>query len=357
MKILHVVGARPNFIKMAPILEALGNYPQIQNMLVHTGQHYDYEMSGVFFQDLEMPKPDYFLGQGKQSDVSQVAGIMSAFESLCLSIDPDLILVPGDVNSTLGCALTAQKLGIKLGHIESGLRSFDREMPEEINRILTDQLSDLLFTTEASAKINLQREGINSDKIHFVGNTMIDTLFKYRGVASQMNTARKFGLEPNEYALVTLHRPSNVDDEDVLERLIKFLNTVSEQIPILFPVHPRTAKKLEGINISNKIKMGSPMGYLPFISTMASARMVLTDSGGIQEETTGLGVPCLTLRKNTERPITVDIGTNTLVKNLDDELEVAVQNALIQEKRQGFLPELWDGKAAQRIAGQIIAPR
>src|SRR5437773_382039 len=327
MKVLCVVGTRPNFIKAAPVIEALRRYSFITVLLVHTGQHYDRQMSHLFFEDLGLQKPDLDLQVGSASHGEQTGLIMIRLEPVLYREKPDLVMVFGDVNSTVAAALCAAKLGIKVAHVEAGLRSFDRTMPEELNRIATDHLCDYLFVTEPSGRENLIREGIPEDKIFFVGNVMVDTLLKHRERARAFSSEEKFGLQPRSYGLLTLHRPSNVDVEDTLAGILEAVHELTNEIPIVFPCHPRTRHQLEKIDLqylaglngaktdrqARGLIVTEPFGYLEFLSLMSEARLVLTDSGGIQEETTVLGIPCLTLRTNTERPVTVQQGTNTLV--------------------------------------------
>jgi len=331
-------------------------------MLVHTGQHYDHQMSTLFFDELGMPKPDVDLQVGSGSHGEQTGQIMMKIEPLMKAERPDVVIVFGDVNSTIAAALCAAKLGIQVAHVEAGLRSFDRTMPEELNRILTDNLSDLLFTTEAGARKNLMREGIGEEKIHFVGNVMVDTLMKHRAKASVLNMSRKLGMEPGTFGLLTLHRPSNVDDEETLLEILRAIDEISRQLTIIFPCHPRTRQRLSHgafAHLMNAEKAGrermrlvvlDPLGYLEFLSLMADARLIMTDSGGIQEETTVLGVPCLTLRHNTERPVTVEQGTNVLVGNSRDHIVAAAEKALSGMAQHARVPDLWDGKASERIA-------
>jgi UDP-N-acetylglucosamine 2-epimerase (non-hydrolysing) len=353
--ILCVVGARPNDMKIAPILRALAAR-SIPAKLVHTGQHYDAALSKLFFDELGMPQPDWNLEVGSGSHAAQTAEVMKRFEPLLLKEQPAAVLVVGDVNSTLACALVAAKEGVPVGHVEAGLRSFDRTMPEEVNRVLTDQVSDLLFTTERSAAENLEREGIDAQRVHFVGNVMIDTLqlFLSRAVAPA-------GLAKQGYAVLTLHRPSNVDDADTLGRLLSALGEVSRKIPIVFPAHPRTVQRLAALPSAKRLSaerfmQRPPLGYLQMLGLMRDAKLVLTDSGGIQEETTALGVPCVTLRENTERPITVEEGTNTVVGTDPARIAAAVDAILAGGGKRGRRPELWDGKAAERIAA-VLATR
>ena len=328
-KIALVVGARPNFMKIAPVLRELKSFPDdVDTILVHTGQHYDNNMSDVFFDELSIPRPDIHLNVGSASHAVQTARIMERFEKDLFDFQPDLVMVPGDVNSTLACALTAAKEGIPVAHLEAGLRSFDRTMPEEINRILTDHLSELLFVTEESGRTNLESEGISGEKIKFVGNTMIDTLVSLLPRAEQRwpTLSKKLDLCDEEgnaqkFILVTLHRPSNVDDPEVLEEMINGLSRIAKELKVIFPVHPRTRKKIENLGsntLTDRLDLIEPLGYLDFLSLTANASVVLTDSGGIQEETTYLGIPCLTARPNTERPVTLTKGTNRLIASTSD---------------------------------------
>ena len=362
MKVICIVGARPNFIKAAPVVEALRRRSGATVMLIHTGQHYDREMSQLFFDELGLPKPDLDLQVGSGSHGEQTGQIMIRFEPVLKQEKPDLVMVFGDVNSTVAASLCAAKMGIAVAHVEAGLRSFDRTMPEELNRILTDHLSDFLFTTEPSAQKNLLREGIPQEKIFFVGNVMVDTLLKHRERAQRLNFAQKLGLPLRGYALMTLHRPSNVDDPETLTNILDAMWEIGERLPIVFPCHPRTreqlpalAKRLPWLKRDDKaaerrVIITEPLGYLEFLSLMNSARLVLTDSGGIQEETTVLNIPCLTLRDNTERPITVEQGTNILVGNHRDRLLAAADKVLSDGDHEGRVPDLWDGQAAERIA-------
>ncbi len=319
MKILNIVGARPNLMKIAPLMEAYAAVDDIEPLLVHTGQHYDENMSDLFFRQLGIPEPDLNLGVGSGSHAAQTAQIMTAFEPVVLEHRPDAVLVVGDVNSTIACGLVAVKLGARLVHVEAGLRSFDRGMPEEINRVLTDSISDLLFCTEPSGVENLRREGVADEKVHLVGNVMIDTLLRHRERAERSAILEENDLPSGGYAVLTLHRPANVDDAGVLGRLFDVLEVVQRDGPVVFPVHPRTRAALDRFGLSARIeglanlRLLDPVGYLDFLKLLGSARVVLTDSGGIQEETTILQVPCLTLRENTERPITVEVGTNQIV--------------------------------------------
>ncbi|MGH9494568.1 MAG: non-hydrolyzing UDP-N-acetylglucosamine 2-epimerase [Candidatus Sulfotelmatobacter sp.] len=364
MHILHVVGARPNFMKAAPVLRALGAYPEarqakMRQTLVHTGQHYDTAMSDVFFEELEMPAPDFNLGVGSGSQAQQTAAVMSAIEPVLLRQKPDLVLVYGDVNSTIAAALVCSKLGIRIGHVEAGLRSGDRTMPEEINRLVTDQLSDLLFTPSIDGDENLLREGISPARIHRIGNVMIDTLVRLLPRAEEEFPA---GIA-QPYALVTLHRPSNVDDLPWLQEMLAALAGLSAHLTVVFPVHPRTRERLNGLSspvVNNeRFRLTEPLPYLQFLSLQQRATMVITDSGGIQEETTFLGVPCLTVRENTERPITIKQGTNQLVgrnlKKLRSAAEEILRGSHQQGQKRTSVP-LWDGRAAERIAQIIVRP-
>ena len=366
MKILAVVGARPNFMKIAPICRVFNNVTaqdparHIEYILVHTGQHYDDNMSKVFFDDLDIPKPDINLEIGSGTHAEQTAGIMVKFEKFCEEQKPDLIVVVGDINSTLACSVVGAKLLIPIVHIEAGLRSFDRGMPEEINRIVTDALSDHLFTTCLDANENLKKEGIPEDKIHFAGNVMIDTLFHSLPKAENSLIKDELGLKDGSYALATLHRPSNVDDTKVFTSILKGLIEVSKRIKVIFAVHPRARKKIEKLEVYEEIRNNKmlrlidPVGYLDFLSLMKNAAVVLTDSGGMQEETTVLGIPCLTLRENTERPVTVTEGTNILV-GMDPEKMISEMDKILNGKaKKGKIPELWDGKTAERIVNKLI---
>ena len=359
MKIINVVGARPNFMKIVPLIEEMRKNSKIEALLVHTGQHYDKEMSELFFDDLEIPRPDIYLGIGSASHTEQTAKIMIGFEKVLLKENPDLVLVVGDVNSTIACSLTAAKMGIKIAHVEAGLRSFDRSMPEEINRVLTDQIADFLFTTERDANDNLLREGIPKEKIFFVGNVMIDTLLKNRKKAENSKILEKLNLEKKNYATLTLHRPSNVDVRGTFENLLDAFTEIQNKIKIVFPMHPRTEKKIEEFNLREKItEMKNfitikPLGYLDFLNLIANSKFVLTDSGGIQEETTVLRISCVTLRENTERPVTVTEGTNIVVGTNRDKIIKESLNIIEGKGKKGRIPELWDGKAAKRIVDII----
>jgi UDP-N-acetylglucosamine 2-epimerase (non-hydrolysing) len=356
VKFLLVAGARPNFMKIAPIHRAFlsrqeGDSPA-ELLLVHTGQHYSRNMSDDFFRDLGIPEPDINLEVGSGSHAEQTARIMMAFEPACLEHRPDWVIVVGDVNSTVACALTARKLGIRVAHVEAGLRSRDMSMPEEINRLCTDAISDLLFTTDTLAVENLRSEGVAGERIHFVCNTMIDTLCRQFGRARQLRLPE--GLKPREYAVLTLHRPANVDSPDRLALILGAINAIAERIPVVFPVHPRTAPRPKEMELHPRIRTVEPMSYLPFLGLVARCRMVLTDSGGIQEETTVLGVPCLTMRPNTERPITCEIGTNVLVGSDPRRILQEANSILDGHTRPGAIPEKWDGRAAERIVDVLL---
>jgi UDP-N-acetylglucosamine 2-epimerase (non-hydrolysing) len=359
MQVLNVVGARPNLMKIAPLVEEMQRDPAIQQTLLHTGQHYDDRMSQVFFDELGLPEPDVYLGVGSGSHAEQTARVMIAFEQVLLEQRPDLVVVVGDVNSTLACAVTAAKLWVPVAHVEAGLRSFDRRMPEEINRIVTDALSEFLFTTSRDADENLLREGVPATKIFFVGNVMIDTLNKHRARAERLGTPAHFGLERGRYAVLTLHRPSNVDVPGVLAGILDALTEIQRELPILFPAHPRTVGRIAEFGFDARLRAApdlhvvEPLGYLNFLDLMTHARLVLTDSGGIQEETTILGVPCLTIRENTERPITITQGTNVLVGTDPAQIVGETRRVLAGESKAGQTPELWDGHAAERIVGVL----
>ncbi len=350
-----MVGARPNFMKMAPLLAAMRGRPdEFEPMLVHTGQHYDVSMSDVFFAQLGLPEPDVHLGVGAGSHAAQTGRIMTAFEELLATSEPRLVLVVGDVNSTLAAAVVSAKAGIPLAHVEAGLRSFDRRMPEEINRIVTDALSSYLFTTEDDAVANLRHEGVSDDRIFMVGNVMIDTLTALMPRVAARRMAAELGLGPRSYGVVTLHRPSNVDARPSLERLAEALVRIASRLPLVFPAHPRTAERLAAAGLDGRlresgVRLVEPMAYVEFISLVSEARFVLTDSGGIQEETTVLGVPCLTLRDNTERPVTIRLGTNRLIGSDPNGAVAAVDAVLSESPGRAVVPPLWDGRAAERI--------
>jgi UDP-N-acetylglucosamine 2-epimerase (non-hydrolysing) len=367
-KIIYVAGARPNLMKIAPILGKMREYPdEFQSILVHTGQHYDWNMSQIFFEELGLPEPDFSLGVGSGSHAEQTGRIMMAFEPLISKEQPDLVIVVGDVNSTLACSLTAVKLGVKVAHVEAGLRSFDYTMPEEINRIVTDHTANLLFTTEPSGNENLLREGIPQEKIHYVGNVMIDSLIRLLPKAKgrwnrlQQSLSRQCDIPlMDAFVLVTLHRPFNVDNLETLKGIVEGLKDVSKSLPVLFPIHPRTRSRMQDLlsgTPDGNLCLMEPLGYLDFLCLIDRATIVVTDSGGIQEETTYLGKSCLTVRPNTERPITITVGTNRLVKSDRENLVQAVEESLTRYDTSGPLasrtPELWDGRAAQRIVEVI----
>ena len=371
MKAILVVGARPNFMKIAPLLRAIHKHNQLNEpneldepihpLLVHTGQHYDYQMSQVFFQDLKLPKPDVYLGVGSGSHAEQTGRVMIEIEKVLLDERPDLLIVVGDVNSTLAAALAAVKIHVPVAHVEAGLRSGDRSMPEEINRLLTDQISDYLFTPSPDADDNLRKEGVAEDRIFLVGDVMVDSLLYSKPQATRSAILQRLGLTSGSYALLTLHRPSNVDDRDTLTRIMSAVTEISRSIPVVFPAHPRTQKKLEEFSLLGQLPpdpeeflITQPLGYVDFLNLEMNARFVMTDSGGIQEETTVLGIPCLTLRDTTERPITLTRGTNTLVWHDTQRIVEEAGKILNGTGKTGNCPELWDGKAAERIV-EILA--
>jgi UDP-N-acetylglucosamine 2-epimerase (non-hydrolysing) len=350
IQVSAIVGARPNFVKMAPILHEAARRPAFQCRLIHTGQHYSPEMSATFFDDLGIPAPDVNLEVGSGSHTAQTAGVMLRLEAELNQRRPDLVLVVGDVNSTMAAALVASKLGIPLAHVEAGLRSFDRNMPEETNRVVTDVLSDFLFASEPSGVTNLLAEGKPREKVFLVGNVMIDTLMKFRDKAAHTGVLERLGLERRGYAVATLHRPSNVDDMEHLAAMVGMLAGLARHLPVVFPVHPRTKERMEGAGIAERgLILTEPLGYLEFLRLISEARLVLTDSGGIQEETTILQVPCLTMRENTERPITIEQGTNRLVGTDPKKILQAALETLDRPPRLLAPPELWDGKASARI--------
>ena len=360
MRIISVVGARPNFMKIAALIAECARAPGISHLLVHTGQHYDPQMSEVFFRDLSIPAPNIDLGIGSASHAVQTAQIMIEFEKVCAKERPDCVIVVGDVNSTMAATLVAAKLNIPVAHVEAGLRSFDRAMPEEINRVVTDQLADYLFTTSREADENLKREGVNPKKIHFVGNVMIDTLLKHRGRAEGLNVASRLGVVDGQaYALMTLHRPSNVDNMAILQDILSAVRDISTSLPVIFPIHPRTSQRIREFELDamvhDKIRLTDPLGYLDFLNLMSGARLVLTDSGGLQEETTILGIPCLTIRENTERPVTISEGTNELVGTDPARIREAADKILAGNWKIPRVPEYWDGKAAERIVAILTA--
>jgi UDP-N-acetylglucosamine 2-epimerase (non-hydrolysing) len=360
-KIISVVGARPNFMKVAPIskqLSAISYRKSVKHLICHTGQHYDEKMSKVFFDELELPKPDFYLGVGSGSHAEQTAKIIVEFEKVLIKEKPELVIVVGDVNSTIACSLTAVKLGIKVAHVEAGLRSFDRTMPEEINRILTDSISDYLFVTEKSGIENLEREGNDSTKIYFTGNVMIDSLVNYLPKIEKSSITNDYHLSPNNYCLITLHRPSNVDDKESLSELIDLVKEVSDKKKVIFPIHPRTKKNLEKYDLLKYLNHNTivtePLGYIDFIALLKNSNFVLTDSGGIQEESTYLGIPCVTIRSSTERPITVEIGTNYLVGENINSAREFITEIMAGNSKKGKIPELWDGHAAERIVKVLV---
>jgi len=357
MRIVNVVGARPNFMKMAPLMREMRRHQAITATLVHTGQHYDDSMAGQFFRELELPPPDISLEVGSGSHAYQTAEVMKRLEPVLNDIRPHVVVVVGDINSTLAAAITAVKLGIPVAHVEAGLRSFDRSMPEEINRLLTDAIADYLFVTEESGRENLLREGVDGCKIHMVGNVMIDSLEQCRPVWERADVVARLGLTRGDYAVVTLHRPSNVDDPATLRGLVKALAEIGRRIPLVFPVHPRTQRRLEAMEGDSLGASGArylaPLGYLDFVGLVAASRLVLTDSGGLQEETTALGVPCLTLREQTERPITVTRGTNRIVGTSPDRIVGEALRVLSEPRPVVSRPPLWDGHAAERIVAVL----
>lgn len=360
-RILNVCGARPNFMKIAPLMRAYRSHPGLQPLLIHTGQHYDRNMSDLFFTQLQIPEPDVNLEVGSASHAVQTAQIMQRFEPVVLEHKPDWVVVVGDVNSTIACGLVAVKLGVRLAHVEAGLRSFDRTMPEEINRVLTDAISDLLFVSEPAGVENLRREGVDGERVHFVGNVMIDTLRASRDRAEQSPILEQLKLTRGGYNVVTLHRPSNVDDPAILGRITEAFETIEKDLPIVFPMHPRTVANLKKLGFAERfdamknLRIIEPLGYLDFMKLTANAAVVLTDSGGIQEETTILGVHCLTVRENTERPVTLTHGTNQLVGTDPAKIIAAYRKARATKITSLPTPEKWDGQAAQRIAAILAS--
>lgn len=362
LKVINVVGARPNFMKVAPVVAAMKRRPdRFQSVVVHTGQHYDAAMSDSFFRDLELPQPDVHLGVGSASHAAQTAAVMQRFEPVVLEQKPDWVLVVGDVNSTLACALVCVKLGVKVAHVEAGLRSRDRTMPEEINRLLTDQIADLLLTPSPDADANLRAEGIPPERIRFVGNVMIDSLLQNLERARVSRISSELGIAGSDYAVLTLHRPSNVDRPETFSRILSALETITQTLPVIFPVHPRTRKTIAELGLNDRVaamknlRLIDPLGYLDFLSLYSNARLVLTDSGGIQEETAVLGIPCLTLRENTERPITVELGTNVVVGTDTSRIVTAAAAALNgSAKNTTRRPPLWDGHASERILDALL---
>lgn len=361
LKFLSVVGARPNFMKVAPLHRAFQSYTdQVRHMICHTGQHYDEKMSKIFFEDLELPQPDIYLGVGSGSHAEQTARVMVEFEKVLLAERPDLVIVVGDVNSTLACSVTASKLHIPVAHVEAGLRSFDRDMPEEINRLVTDVIADYLFVTEKAGLENLRHEGIPDEKVFFTGHVMIDSLAHYRAKAAMSDALARFDVLPKAFTLVTLHRPSNVDVKENLEKILSLFESLQDETRFIFPVHPRTRARIAEFGLEERfaaigtLTLCDPIGYLDFLKLMDNAALILTDSGGIQEESTWLGIPCITLRENTERPITAEIGTNEVV-GLNIPLAVEKSRAALNgSAKHGNIPELWDGRAAERIVGILM---
>lgn len=353
-KLIYLVaGARPNFMKIAPLIKEFQRV-NIKFKLIHTGQHYDYNMSKIFFEDLGIPEPDIYLNVGSGTHAVQTAKIMIEFENVLIKEEPSLVVVVGDVNSTIACALVAQKLHIRIAHIEAGLRSFNREMPEEINRLLTDQISDFLFVTEKSGVRNLKREGVNIEKIFFVGNIMIDTLVMNLEKAKKLKQLEKYNLKKKDFALITLHRPSNVDVKENLEKMVKIIEVLQEKIKVFFPIHPRTKKNLEKFDLEKNFEdmniiLSNPIGYLEFLNLMMNSKLILTDSGGIQEEASYLKIPILTARQGTERPITVEEGTNVIIGNDLTKARKYIEQIISNTYKKGKDIEKWDGKAAERI--------
>jgi UDP-N-acetylglucosamine 2-epimerase (non-hydrolysing) len=353
--ILHVVGARPNYMKIAPLMEALKSVPRVRQLLVNTGQHYDAAMAGGFIRELSLPMPDRDLEVGSASHAVQTANVMVRFEQVCLDEQPDLVVVVGDVNSTMAATLVASKLLIPVAHVEAGLRSFDRTMPEEINRVVTDRLADILLTPSRDADENLVREGVASERIHFVGNIMIDTLFRHLPTATLDRVADRVNVKTGCYAVLTLHRPSNVDVRETFESILSAVSAIASDMPVVFPVHPRTQTRMKefGLNeLLQGVQLTGPLGYIDFLSLTSHAKVVLTDSGGLQEESTALGIPCLTLRENTERPVTVTNGTNTVVGTDTANILAGYRRATtgqVPTRR----PELWDGLTGTRIASVL----
>jgi len=361
IRVLNVCGARPNFMKIAPLARAYQAHGGFRSLIVHTGQHYDDNMSDLFFRQLGIPEPDLNLEVGSSSHAVQTAEIMTRFEPVLAEHRPDWVVVVGDVNSTIACALVAVKLGIRVAHVEAGLRSFDRTMPEEINRLLTDAISDLLLVSEPSGLENLKREGVADGKVHFVGNVMIDTLLANRERAERSDILERCGLAAGHFNVVTLHRPSNVDDAETFSRIADALDAIQQDLPTVFPIHPRTRARLAGLGLADRLEelrqlqLIEPVGYLDFLKLMANAAVVLTDSGGIQEETTILGVWCLTVRENTERPITLTAGTNTLVGSDPQKMIAAYRRCRAAPPDQPPVPEKWDGEAAGRVAAILAS--
>jgi len=360
MKIFLIAGARPNFMKIAPIARAFDKHSRIKYKIIHTDQHYNQNMSNIFFEELGIRQPDYHLGAGGGTHAQQTAKIMTGFEEICENDKPDLVIVVGDVNSTLACSIVAKKMHIKVAHVEAGLRSFDLSMPEEINRIVTDSISDLFFLTEEQGMTNLLREGKTRDKLHFVGHVMIDNLFYQLEKLKKMDTnnfpTALFKQKHSKYGVVTLHRPSNVDNKEILETIFETFSKISEKLSLIFPIHPRTRKNMKNFNIKPgaNIKLTEPLSYMEFLNLWKDAELALTDSGGLQEETTALGIPCLTIRENTERPITVTQGTNELMGTSSKKIQQAFEKIIAGNWKTGQKPQLWDGNAAERITALIL---
>lgn len=361
LKIISVVGARPNFMKVAPLhREFLNYYKSVEHLICHTGQHYDYEMSKVFFNDLGLPEPDFYLGAGSGSHGEQTGKIMIEFEKVCFESKPDVVIVVGDVNSTIAATLVACKLGIKTTHIEAGLRSFDRTMPEEINRIATDSICDFLFVTEESGRKNLLKEGHPEEQIFFVGNTMIDSLVSILPKINESSIISILDLREKDFALMTLHRPSNVDNKEQLLKILEVIEFICDNLTLILPLHPRTKKNIDTFGFKSRLErieslvITEPLGYIDFVKLMKHSKFVITDSGGIQEETTFLGIPCITMRTTTERPITCEIGTNLLVHPEKENLVKAVEHVLLEKDKKYQIPPFWDGKAASRIVNILL---
>ncbi len=361
MKILSVVGARPNFMKIAPLHRAFSKHPKITSKIVHTGQHYDEKMSDIFFNQLGLPKPHFHLGIGGGSHTHQKAHVMLAFEKILLKEQPDLVLVVGDVNPTPACSIVSVKMGIKTVHVEAGLRSGDRSMPEEINRIITDAICDDLFVTEHSGLINLAKENVPDEKVHFVGNVMIDSLVHFRKKAARDSILKKIGVKSKEYILMTMHRPHNVDYEKGLKDILQIIKNAAKHKHIVFAIHPRTTNNMKKFKLDKKLEaiknltLLGPQGYLQFLKLMDNAALIITDSGGIQEETTFLQVPCMTFRDTTERPVTVELGTNFLMQDLNPVSVKKQMEAILKGKtKKGIIPPLWDGQTSERIANILV---